>query len=251
MAGEGGAVFRSQFGEDRILAQYFGGEKGVYLEVGAYDGVTLSNTAHFEDLGWTGVLIEAVPELAAKCRESRPRSTVVNCAAVPPSAVGKVSFEHWRGASGHSTLSGVQTPKALRGSSQVDVEHITVDGRTIDDVLQSAGITKLSFVTIDIEGHEYSALQGFDLRRWRPDIVIVESNGYSPERRVVRHIVEQGYGFLRTTGVNTWFGRVDAPGLWPPKWTRLAYPMSVASYVLARGIPRVRGLASRLVGRGR
>src|SRR4029077_1746907 len=57
--------YRSQNGEDRWLEAHFGGKRsGFFVEVGAYDGVNLSNTYHFEQTGWTGVLVEPDPEMA-------------------------------------------------------------------------------------------------------------------------------------------------------------------------------------------
>ena len=57
-------------------------QRGFYVEVGAYDGKVISNTYYFEQLGWTGALVEPHPEKAAACRVNRPRSRVFECAAV-------------------------------------------------------------------------------------------------------------------------------------------------------------------------
>jgi len=53
-------MFYSQQGEDRILNEkYFNYRDGFFIELGAMNGVTYSNTKFFEDsLGWTGILIE-------------------------------------------------------------------------------------------------------------------------------------------------------------------------------------------------
>ena len=54
----------SQFGEDAWLhAHLFHGKRGgFYLEMGALDGVKLSNTRWFHQAaGWRGLLIEACP----------------------------------------------------------------------------------------------------------------------------------------------------------------------------------------------
>ena len=71
----------AQFGEDRILADIFGGrEHGYCVEVGAYDGITGSATYLFERKGWDCLLVEPIPELSDKIRRNR-RCIVVNCAA--------------------------------------------------------------------------------------------------------------------------------------------------------------------------
>ena len=46
--------FYSQYGQDKFLFENFFKEKnnGFYLDIGAHDGITLSNTYFFEKLGW-------------------------------------------------------------------------------------------------------------------------------------------------------------------------------------------------------
>jgi hypothetical protein len=69
---------------DRKLANFLPERKGVFVEAGAYDGYLASNTYWFERFqGWTGVLIEPLPELADRARKERPRSQVFQCALVP------------------------------------------------------------------------------------------------------------------------------------------------------------------------
>lgn len=65
------SAYHSQHGEDKFISEVLKPGIGTFCEVGAYDGVLSSNTLHFEELGWTGILVEADPYLAAKCQENR------------------------------------------------------------------------------------------------------------------------------------------------------------------------------------
>ena len=47
------------------------GDRGVYVEAGALDGVTKSNTLLFARAGWDGLLIEPIPSQAKRCRRFR------------------------------------------------------------------------------------------------------------------------------------------------------------------------------------
>ena len=49
--------YYSQHGEDKYIESLFPEKEGVCIEVGAYDGITLSNTLHFEQKGWTALCI--------------------------------------------------------------------------------------------------------------------------------------------------------------------------------------------------
>jgi len=65
-------LYRAQFGEDRILWQVFKRRHhGYFIEVGAYDGITLSNTYFLEQMGWTGLLVEPIPELCQRAAQVR------------------------------------------------------------------------------------------------------------------------------------------------------------------------------------
>src|SRR5690349_2843700 len=69
---------------DRKLAAYLPERDGVFLEAGAFDGFWGSNTYWFERFrGWSGVLVEPIPQFAALARKERPRSRVFQCALVP------------------------------------------------------------------------------------------------------------------------------------------------------------------------
>lgn len=51
----------SQNDEERFLAEFFAGHTGAFLDIGAYDGISISNTRRLLELGWRGVLVEPNP----------------------------------------------------------------------------------------------------------------------------------------------------------------------------------------------
>ena len=52
-----------------------------YVDVGANQPYDLSLTASLYELGWSGVLVEADPDLADELRVARPRDTIVEAIA--------------------------------------------------------------------------------------------------------------------------------------------------------------------------
>jgi FkbM family methyltransferase len=200
------------------------------VEVGAADGVTFSNTHHFEHvLGWRGILVEANPMEAEKCRAARPGSTVVCAATVDRQTAGKrVSFEV---VEGYELLSSLQiTPWArfiLDGvkestERQIEIRRIEVETATLDAILSEAGARpEFDFLTIDIEGHEWAALRGFSLgSKWRPQVFIIENDNGFPPLRIVAYLFRSGYGYHRSIGPNDWYERYTLgrrlTGLFPP-----------------------------------
>lgn len=52
----------SQNNEQQIILDFFGSEVGRFLDIGAFDGVVLSNTRALAELGWNGIMVEPRPE---------------------------------------------------------------------------------------------------------------------------------------------------------------------------------------------
>lgn len=57
----------SQNNEQQYILDYFKDVKGIFLDIGANDGKTLSNTAALADIGWSGVMIEPSPKTYIQC----------------------------------------------------------------------------------------------------------------------------------------------------------------------------------------
>ncbi len=53
-----------------FIYELFFGQKldGMFVEVGAFDPTELSNTSCLADRGWSGLLVEPVPDHAERCR---------------------------------------------------------------------------------------------------------------------------------------------------------------------------------------
>jgi len=68
---------------DLRLEPFINKRNGFFIEAGANNGIRQSNTLYFEKYkGWTGLLIEAIPNLANECRINRKKCMVENCALV-------------------------------------------------------------------------------------------------------------------------------------------------------------------------
>lgn len=59
----------SQNNEEKIILDYFGFVTGTFLDIGANDGVTFSNTKMLSERGWSGVLVEPSPKAYARLKE--------------------------------------------------------------------------------------------------------------------------------------------------------------------------------------
>ena len=75
--------YYSQCKQDEILEEtvfkHF--QHGIYIDVGAHDGVSLNNTLYFhENNNWTGINIEPLPRVFEMLQKNRPKDVNIQCA---------------------------------------------------------------------------------------------------------------------------------------------------------------------------
>jgi FkbM family methyltransferase len=169
---------------DLKLLAYLDFKNGFYLEAGANDGISQSNTYYFERYrNWRGILIEPIPELAEKCKINRPGSIVENCALVPFDF--KEEFIEMRFCGLMSLVKGAMKSeedelkhleKGLAVQKNIKETYIVkVRARTLTSVLEQYGINDIDLFSLDVEGYELNVLKGLDFKRCRPNFILVEA----------------------------------------------------------------------------
>lgn len=166
---------------DRKLEKYLPQRGGFFVELGANDGFTQSNTYYFEKLrGWRGILIEPIPQLYAQVVRNRPRSRVFNCACVPFDFEGpSVTMTYAnlmsvvKGGIGDLELES-QHIDAAEQVQQLQAYEVTVPTRTLTSILEGCGVTRIDLLSLDVEGFESDVLRGLDLDRFHPQYILIE-----------------------------------------------------------------------------
>jgi len=163
------------FGMDRRLAEIMPREGGTFVEAGAHDGFTQSNSYYLEHArGWSGLLVEPIPELYALCKRRRPHSRVVQSALVGPERDGEPIEIHF----GDLMSTVAAGPNHAAGGLAVtgrDAYSVEVPGRALSTLLDKVELTRIDLLVLDLEGSELEALTGLDLARHAPQYVLIET----------------------------------------------------------------------------
>lgn len=188
----------SQNHEDIFIKNYFGLYTGTLLEIGANDGVTLSNSKLLIDIGWSAVLVEpgSIFDILHTLHEGNHKVKCLNY------AIGVWSGEMTLHESGCHVVGGKDTGLV----SSLDFEETerwrnngvfftekTVPVKTISQMIADTGINKFDFISIDAEGFDWEILQQIDLKAVDCKCLCIEHNSLSYLELLFTEYCE-GYG---------------------------------------------------------
>jgi FkbM family methyltransferase len=208
-------TFYSMQGEDCLLWKLLGDVgDGFYIDVGAFDGVHLSNSYTFEHLRWRGLCVEAHPDTFALLRQRRPGAICVHgaCVGDPQQTLVAFNAEPCGLLSGLQPLDekSIQRRYAERGRAFEGFQTLRVPAMTLADLLAEHGLTAqpITFLSVDVEGTEIDVLRGLDLAQHRPRVVVAEANSDDHEEALIGLLCgEHGYHYPGALGVNAFFCR--------------------------------------------
>lgn len=187
---------------DFLLSYFKNTQGGFFVDVGANDGITWSNSLALSELhGWEGICIEANPSVFKELLKNRPGETCLN--------IGSHSSDgilHFRKIHGYAEmLSGFLGDYDAEHKKRMErdikengggYEDIEVKTETLYTTLTKHGSNKVDYLSIDVEGSEIEVLKGIDLNQKRPKLISVEDNGYTRlphkylENNNYRHIIK-------------------------------------------------------------
>jgi len=201
----------SRNAEEWIIRDFFQDRRdGVFLDVGAHHYRDESNTYFLETaLGWRGVAIDAQVEFADDYRTHRPRTTFL--ARFVSDTSDSTAQLH---VPSSNTLVASEVAAFAEHEAREKAVSRPVATITLDDVLRDTGIERLDFLSMDIELSEPKALAGFDIARYRPELVCIEAHR-QVRQAILDYFYRHGYvlvgKYLRIDPLNLFFTPLDEP----------------------------------------
>ena len=141
-----------------LIANRF--QPGFFVEIGANDGYTLSNTLFLENqFGWTGLLVEANPSYLGRLG-TRSAKVVNKAVAAQKGTVEFIAAGLYGGIA--SSLQSAHADKT-RGAQRISVETAT-----LDEIFMECGVpARMEFISIDVEGGEIPILEQLCASKYR------------------------------------------------------------------------------------
>jgi FkbM family methyltransferase len=199
-----------------LFERFFGKRTtGIFVEIGAFDGLSYSNTWGLAEQGWEGLLVEPIPELVRKCRENHrmhPQVSIAETAIGARHGVASLVLAGELTTANHTQASEYRTTAWAR--PLVTDASIEVPMTTLDSLLDEKEVpSQFDLLVVDVEGYEGAVFEGFDLTRWLPKMLIVEiadthpdlSLTASDDARLSTQIQATGYRIVYKDAINTAF----------------------------------------------
>lgn len=175
----------SQNNEEQLIAQYFGDHVGTFLDLGANDGSTLSNTRALALKGWSGVCVDASPKAYAKLER-----LYADCDHIETHNVAMGNKDGWLtlhesgshlNAGDVALVSSVVEAETERWKAATDFEAVTVPAITFATLLKRSKYSTFDLISVDIEGHDLMLLEQMDLTALGCQMLVIEVNKSDPK----------------------------------------------------------------------
>lgn len=200
----------AQHGEDQYIRRLFPNENnGVCIEVGAYDGISLSNTLHFEQNGWRALCIEPIQTAFDKCKQIRKEC--YQCCISNADADDK-EFTIFHLDDNLCAISSLEPDARLVESHKhliTNVSKCNVKVRSLDSLLAELNFPKnIDFISIDTENTELDVLKGIDLNVYNVKLFVIENNYDEPF--CSDYLSQYGYEKIQRIAVNDFYIKKSA-----------------------------------------
>ena len=194
-------MYYSQCKQDKTLEEniFKGYKNGVFVDVGAHDGVTINNTLYFEkNNNWSGINIEPIRVVYDKLVINRPNSININCAVCNND--GEIEFLCNTGYT--EMISGIkdmfdekhlqrlQRENNIHGSY---TETIMVPTKKLETIFDENKITHVNYLSIDVEGAEFEVIKSINFDKVYIDVIGFENNYDHASIPIVQYLSAKGF----------------------------------------------------------
>lgn len=197
----------AQYAEDYIMLDLINKLKlkdVKYLEIGVNDPIKINNTFMFHELGYSGVLVEPNPDLTDIIREIR-KNDILIAAGAGFGENTSMNYYKFKENSPLNTFSKEYAEKLVEFGIEID-EIVNVPIKNINEIVEENFERYPNVLSIDAEGMDYEILEAYDFKKYKTEMVCVESSVIgNRESKFYDLMKERGYIIWTETVGNTIF----------------------------------------------
>ena len=194
-------MYTSQDKQDKYLEEnvFKGYKGGVFVDVGAHDGVSINNTLYFEKYnGWTGINIEPIKEVYDKLLINRPSSININCAVC--NFDGMTDFLCNKGYT--EMISGIKDTFDIRHLQRLQRENnqtgstttiIKINTKKLETIFEEHKLSHINYLSIDVEGAEFEVVKSIQFDKVFIDVIGFENNFEDPGIHIIKYLENKNY----------------------------------------------------------
>lgn len=170
---------------DLLLEHIFKNQShGFYIDIGCQHPVMNNNTYLLYKKGWNGINIDLDKKNIDLFNFYRKRDLNINFAISSREGERELFFYHDKSAI--NTLE-----KSVANHQRAQVKEIKkVKTKTLNSIIENSKFNDLTidFLSIDVEGHELDVIKGFDLKKYKPKVVIIEFLDLSLKKLEIKNL---------------------------------------------------------------
>lgn len=212
--------YYSQFSQDKLIDKILKKkEHGFFVDIGANDGISGSNSYFFEKFRkWNGIGIEPNPLVYEKYLQNR-KSDGINAAVSRLS--GEMEFMQCEGYT--EMLSGLIDSYDASHIQRIEKEikqhggsyrKIKVPCFTLNEILTKANVTEVDYCSIDTEGNESEIIKSINFSKFSFNVFSIEWN-YGSQKEITNFFKQKNFAKVCTTGCDIIFVNKSTIKLFP------------------------------------
>jgi len=200
-------MFSSQDSQDKYLEEnvFKGYKNGVFVDVGAHDGVSINNTLYFERTNnWTGINIEPIKKVYDTLVRNRPNSINLNYAICNND--GETEFLCNTGYT--EMISGIKDNFDPRHLQRLQNENyqmgsitnsITVNTKKLETIFNECNVSHVHYLSIDVEGAEFEVIKSINFDKVFIDVIGFENNFDDNSIPIIEYLKSKNFCILHKT----------------------------------------------------
>ena len=197
-------MYHSQYNQDKFLevSVFKGYKNGVYMDVGAHDGISINNTLYFEEThGWTGINVEPIKSVFDKLVANRPSAINLNCAVC--NSDGETYFLCNKGET--EMISGIKDTFDTRHIQRLARENrrfhaktktIKVPTKRMETILDDCQVKHINYLSVDVEGAEFEVIRSINFDKVFIDVIDFENNYDDVSAPIIDYLSVLGYKII-------------------------------------------------------